>query len=143
MNDTAALVFRPNVAAILQRGDGRILICERIDVPGAWQFPQGGLEPDETHEQALEREMTEELSLARGDYEIVSRKGPYRYVLGEGRLKNGYHGQEQEYFLLRLLSPESRINVKTAHREFRDCKWIAPDDFDLGWLPAMKREVYR
>jgi putative (di)nucleoside polyphosphate hydrolase len=135
--------YRPNVAAILQNDEGRILICERIDISGAWQFPQGGMEPGETHEQALERELMEELSLARGDYEVLASKGPYRYVLGGSRTKKGYHGQEQQYFLLRLTAPESRINVDTEQREFRGWRWVAPEEFDLRWLPPMKREVYR
>lgn len=142
MNQTA-IRYRPNVAAILQNDAGRILICERIDIPGAWQFPQGGVEPGESHAQALEREMREELSLAPGDYKIISHRGPYRYTLGEGRTKHGFHGQEQEYFLLQLIVPESRIDVKTAHQEFRSARWIMPAGFDLSWLPPMKREVYR
>jgi putative (di)nucleoside polyphosphate hydrolase len=137
-----AIRYRPNVAAILQNSAGRILICERIDIPGAWQFPQGGVDPGETHAQALEREMHEELSLGPGDYKIVSQKGPYRYTLGKGRTKHGFDGQEQEYFLLKLVSPEDRIDVKTAHREFLACKWITPAAFDLRWLPPMKRDVY-
>lgn len=135
--------YRPNVAAILQNAAGRILICERIDIPGAWQFPQGGMEPDESRVQALEREMMEELSLGADDYKVLSEKGPYRYLLGGGRTKKGYHGQEQHYFLLALTAPESRIDVGTPHREFREFRWIMPEEFDLRWLPEMKREVYR
>ena len=138
-----AIRYRPNVAAIVQNEAGRVLICERADIPGAWQFPQGGVEPGETHAQALEREMREELSLAPGDYKVISHRGPYRYLLGKGRTKNGFHGQEQEYFLLKLTAPDSRIDVKTAHREFRSWKWIRPAEFDLRWLLAMKRDVYR
>jgi putative (di)nucleoside polyphosphate hydrolase len=137
------ILYRPNVAAILQNSAGLILICERIDIAGAWQFPQGGVDPGETHAQALEREMLEELSLGPGDYKIISQKGPYRYTLAEGRMKRGYHGQEQEYFLLELTAPESRIDVETAHREFRSFRWIEPAAFDMLWLPPMKREVYR
>ena len=142
MNETA-IRYRPNVAAILQDDAGRILICERIDIPGAWQFPQGGVEPGETHTQALAREMMEELSLNPGDYRVISQKGPYRYTLGEGRTKHGFHGQEQQYFLLKLAAPESRIDVETAHREFRGSRWIEPAEFELRWLLPMKREVYR
>jgi putative (di)nucleoside polyphosphate hydrolase len=135
--------YRPNVAAILQNADGRILVCERIDIPGAWQFPQGGIEPGETLEQALEREMREELSLEPGDYKVLGQKGKYRYVLGEGKIKKGYHGQEQEYFLLQLVSPETCINLETPEQEFKASRWIVPSEFDLRWLPSMKREVYR
>ena len=55
--------YRPNVALILQRADGRILIGERLDVAGAWQFPQGGVDAGESADEALAREMGEELSL--------------------------------------------------------------------------------
>ncbi len=135
--------YRPNVAAILQNSDGHILICERSDIPGAWQFPQGGVDPGETDIQALEREMMEELSLSPGDYKVISKKGKYRYLIGEGKTKKGFHGQEQEYFLLQLLSAENAINLETAEQEFKSCRWIEPAQFDLRWLPAMKRDVYR
>ena len=135
-SESSRFRYRPNVAAILQDGAGRILICERIDIPDAWQFPQGGVEPGETHTQALKREMQEELSLVSGDYKIISHKGPYRYLIGGGRSKRGYQGQEQEYFLLELTSPESRIDVKTADQEFRvQSRWIQPAEFRPGWLP--------
>jgi putative (di)nucleoside polyphosphate hydrolase len=60
--------FRPNVAAILQREDGRILVGERADVPGAWQFPQGGVNEGEGSLEALERELEEEIGVGRGRY---------------------------------------------------------------------------
>ncbi len=136
------LRFRPNVAAILRRRDGKILICERSDVEGAWQFPQGGVSAGETHEQALARELEEEISLKPGRYRIVERKGPYRYVIGGGKKKKGFHGQVQEYFLLDFVGDDSDIDVEVAHQEFSRVCWIAPESFKLSWLPPMKREVY-
>ena len=59
---TDEVKFRPNVAAILRRPDGRILIGERHDFPGSWQFPQGGIHGTETPEEALRRELAEELT---------------------------------------------------------------------------------
>jgi len=135
--------YRPNVAAILQNAEGLILVCERIDIPGAWQFPQGGIEPDESPRDALEREMEEELSLLPEDYKVLRQKGKYRYLIGEGKTKKGYHGQEQEYFLLQLMVSENRINVKTPNQEFIGCKWIQPRQLDVRWLPTMKLDVYR
>lgn len=134
--------YRPNVAAIVKNREGRILICERVDIAGAWQFPQGGVDEGETHREALARELREELSLEPGDYEVVLQKGPYRYVIGKGRTKKGFHGQEQQYFLLELTGPESRIDLKTASPEFRASRWIEPSEFEGKWLPEMKREVY-
>ncbi len=137
------LRFRPNVAAIIRNAEHRVLVGERIDMAGAWQFPQGGVDPGETLHGALIREMREELSLDPRHYEILEQKGPYRYVLPDGRRKKGFHGQEQQYFLLRYFGPEDAIDVRTAKPEFRTIRWIDPADFDLGWLPEMKKPVYR
>ena len=135
--------YRANVAAILRNRRGEILICERLNVPGAWQFPQGGIDEGETHEQALRRELWEEIGVESRDYRVVARKGPYRYVFGNGQSKKGYHGKEQHYFLCDFTGPESRINVATEHPEFQAWRWIWPVKFRMRWLPAMKREVYR
>ena len=136
-------VYRPNVAAILTNRAGRILVGERVDVPDSWQFPQGGLEPGETPEEALPRELREELSLEPADYAVEEKRGPYRYLFAPGRTKKGYRGQEQTYFRLRLLGPDSRVNAATPDPEFRAVRWIEPAEFSLAWLPEMKREVYR
>lgn len=135
--------YRSNVAGILRNAAGQILVCERLNVPGAWQFPQGGVDAGEGLEQALGRELWEEIGVVPEDYRIIAARGPYRYLFGGGRTKKGYHGKEQHYFLCEFLAPDSRINVETAHPEFRAWKWIAPGEFRLEWLPAMKIEVYR
>jgi len=134
--------YRPNAAGILQRTDGRVLVAERLHVPGSWQFAQGGINPGETAEEALWREMEEELSLRPRDYLVLTSKGPYRYLFGK-RKKKGFDGQEQTYFLTLLTAPASRINVKTPHQEFQRARWIFPKEFDFCWLPDFKRDVYR
>ena len=135
--------YRLNAAGILQRTDGCILICERLGEAGCWQFAQGGVNRGETPGEALEREMEEELSLRREDYVVICSKGPYRYLFAKGRKKKGYDGQEQTYFLTLMTCLEERINVATAHPEFRRTRWIRPEAFDLCWLPEFKRAVYR
>ena len=135
--------YKANVAAILRNSRGRILICERLGVGNAWQFPQGGIDDGETPEQALVREVGEEIGVQAGEIRIVDRKGPYRYLYGNGRLKRGHHGKEQLYFLCEYTGPDARINVNTKHPEFQAFRWIAPEDFQMAWLPEMKREVYR
>jgi putative (di)nucleoside polyphosphate hydrolase len=142
MPDTE-MKYRANVAAILRNAKGEILICERLGMPGAWQFPQGGVDEGESLDQALLRELSEEIGLVADDLSIVERKGPYRYVFGNGRTKKGYHGKEQHYFLADFSAPDSRINVATEHPEFQAFRWVAPEKFDLNWLPEMKRDVYR
>ncbi len=137
------MLYRPAVAAILQDRSGRILICERADSPGAWQFPQGGMEAGETPVAALMREVLEEISLPRNAYSIGRVRGPYRYRFPAGMTKKGFHGQAHHYFLLRLRGPKSLLNVAGPNAEFRSTRWIRPDEFNLAWLPPMKRRTYR
>jgi putative (di)nucleoside polyphosphate hydrolase len=42
-----------------------------------------------------------------------------------------------------LRGSKSLINLAAANKEFRQSRWIRPEEFDLGWLPPMKRRVYR
>ncbi len=143
MPSATELRYRLSVAAILQNREGKILVCERIDQRDAWQFPQGGVDEGETLAEALARELVEEISLKAKHYSIVSSKGPYRYLYGGGKLKRGYHGKEQHYFLADLTGPASAVDVATPHPEFRAARWILPSQFDPEWLPEMKRAVYR
>lgn len=135
-------IYRPNVAAIIQRNDNKILVGERSDIPGSWQFPQGGIKPRETPEQALERELLEEIGLPGEAYRIIERKEPYRYLFAQGRTKEGFHGQEQIYFLVELL-PGYQPDHATGDPEFRALRWILPSEFNIEWVPPFKREVYR
>jgi len=135
--------YRSNVGAILRRADGRILIGERSNVAGAWQFPQGGVKKSETPRAALSRELLEELSLASAYYRVVESKGPYRYLFPPGRTKEGFAGQEQTYFLIEFTGTDSNLDVKTDQPEFVRFRWIEPSDFQIDWVPRFKREVYR
>ena len=135
--------YRPAVAAILQDRSGRILICERADSPGGWQFPQGGIETGETAIAALEREVLEEISLPRTAYSIRSVRGPYGYRFAAGITKKGFHGQAHHYFLLRLRGAKGLLDVAGPNAEFRSTRWIRPEEFELAWLPPMKRRAYR
>ena len=135
--------YRLNVAAILRNGAGKLLICERLDRSGAWQFPQGGVDEGETLEQALVRELREEISVGPSTYQIRGSRGPYFYLFGNGKVVKGFHGKEQHYFLADFTGAPKDINVKTKHPEFRSIRWVNPAEFEIDWLPKMKREVYR
>lgn len=140
--------YRSNVAALVVRPEGSLLICERWNVPGAWQFPQGGVDPGESLEQALFREVEEEIGIGPRHYEIIEKRDGYRYlypaeVRDKKLQKHGNHGQEQTYYLCQLNSGAPPVNVDQRPREFRAYRWIHPIEFDLDWLPAFKRDVYR
>jgi putative (di)nucleoside polyphosphate hydrolase len=135
--------YRANVAAILRRTDGKILIGERADIPGAWQFPQGGVKHSETLHEALHRELREEISLNPKNYHVVESKGPYRYLFPPGRSKDGFDGQEQTYFLVEFTGVDSNLDVDTEAPEFVQIRWIKPNEFNIDWIPGFKRDVYR
>jgi putative (di)nucleoside polyphosphate hydrolase len=137
------MIHRPAVAAILQDRSGRILICERSDIPGAWQFPQGGIETGEAAAEALAREVLEEIALPRSAYSIAAVRGPYRYRFPTGITKKGFRGASHHYFLLRLRGPKNLIDASAGNGEFRQTRWIRPEEFELTWLPPMKRAAYR
>lgn len=140
--------YRPNVAALVVNSVGNLLICERSTIPGAWQFPQGGVDAGESEEQALYREVREEVGLEARHYDVIQRREGYRYLYpeharGKKIRKHGSHGQEQTYFLCQLKPDAPPVNVKQKQPEFRAYRWILPEEFDLEWLPAFKRDVYR
>ena len=135
--------YRSNVAAIIQAADQRILIGERSDVRGAWQFPQGGVKEKESTLQALFRELREEVSIKPSHYRVIDCKGPYRYLFQGGRKKEGFDGQEQFYFLVQLTAPNSCVQVETDNPEFSRIRWIEPGDFRAQWVPGFKQAVYR
>jgi putative (di)nucleoside polyphosphate hydrolase len=137
------LKYQPNVAAILRRPDGKIFVGERLTISNAWQFPQGGVDPGESHEQALLRELWEEIGVRPEDYRVVEKRGPYYYLFPAGIVKKGHQGKEQYYFLCDYHGSDAHISVEQEHPEFRAWRWIEPKEFQISWLPEMKREVYR
>ena len=135
--------YRPNVALILEDPTGNILIGERLDNPGSWQFPQGGAKAKETPSEALAREGKEELGLSPKHYIVTQQKSPYRYLFRKGRKKEGFDGQEQTYFRARFLKAPSTLNGPIDSPEFSQVRWIAPIEFQLDWVPDFKKDVYR
>lgn len=132
--------FRRNVALILRRPGGEILVCERSDFKGSWQFPQGGTKAGESDLEALYREVLEEIALLPDTYRVVCQHGPYRYVFRSGFRKEGCDGQEQIYFLADWLGTGQ---ITVDEEEFCAFRWIRPEEFRMGWVSPIKRDVYR
>ena len=136
--------YRPNVAALLRNPSGKVLVAERIQNPGAWQFPQGGIDLGETALEALHREIGEELSLSPSAYGVIEQRDGYRYDFPEGvRPWKNVRGQEQSYFLCDFYGDGSEIVIETKHPEFSSWRWIEPREFDIAWVIDFKKEVYR
>lgn len=146
MSDHSDL-YRPNAAAIYQRPNGDILICERSVPRGCWQFPQGGMKLGEEALLAAMREGMEETGFRPNEYEVEGTFGPYRYDYPEVERervfkKRGipYAGQEQFYFVFRM--HDDVAEPWLDEREFCAYRWVKPADFDRSSLPEFKRGVY-
>ena len=139
--------FRPNVGIILANDIGQVLWAKRIG-HNAWQFPQGGIQLGESPEQALFRELREEVGLLPEHVEIVAQtKGWLRYRLPQRLVRTHSQplciGQKQKWFLLRLISNEQRVRMDlTGKPEFDGWRWVSYW-YPLGQVVTFKREVYR
>ncbi|MBE7565773.1 RNA pyrophosphohydrolase [Acidithiobacillus sp. HP-11] len=135
--------YRPNVGMIICNEHNQVLWAKRRG-ENAWQFPQGGIDHAETPEQAMFRELEEEVGTAKVC--IIGRtQGWLRYEVPCSRhraQRRRYRGQKQIWFLLRFEGDEAEINtLTTQHPEFETWRWV---DY---WMPAreiiaFKRRVY-
>ena len=139
--------FRPNVGIIICNRLGQLLWAKRIK-QDAWQFPQGGIKEAETTEEALFRELSEEVGLCKDDVRILSQTSEwlkYRLPKPYIRQRKGRTciGQKQKWFLLGLQTEEGRVDLEnTLQPEFDDWCWVN------YWYPVnqvvdFKRSVYR
>lgn len=138
--------YRPNVGIVLIRPDASVFWARRISKDG-WQFPQGGMNSDETPIEAMYRELSEEVGLTESDVKVLgSTPGWLRYRLPRRCIRRNERptcvGQKQVWFLLELRSSEDRIRFDaTDSPEFSEFRWV---DF---WYPlqgvvSFKRDVY-
>jgi putative (di)nucleoside polyphosphate hydrolase len=138
--------FRPNVGIVLANAAGRVLWAKRIGME-AWQFPQGGLNPGETPDQALYRELREELGLAPGDVQLLGATRDWlRYTLPARYVRKGKIplciGQKQKWFALRLTAADSAVRFDLGEPpEFDRWRWVEYWQ-PLNEVVAFKRAVY-
>lgn len=139
--------FRYNVGIVISNKHGQLLWAKRIQQK-SWQFPQGGVREAETLEQAMYRELNEEVGLDERDVKILHKTANWLHY----RLPNNFIrynkdplciGQKQKWFLLSLESDESQVKLNNCvDPEFDDWCWVN------YWYPVkkiieFKRDVYR
>ncbi len=138
--------YRPNVAIVLANARNEVFWGKRVN-QHSWQFPQGGIKHGETPEQAMYRELEEEVGLKPAHVRILGRtrdwlryEVPDRYIRRDAR--GHYKGQKQIWYLLQLLGHDWQLNLRaTDHPEFDAWRW---NDY---WVPLevvveFKRGVY-
>ncbi|KUO55543.1 MAG: RNA pyrophosphohydrolase [Sphingomonadales bacterium BRH_c3] len=144
------LPYRPCAGFMLANRQGKVFVGQRIDSQhlGAWQMPQGGIDPGEDTAMAALRELAEETGIGAHLVDIIARtKEPLRYDLPEdliGKLWGGkYRGQEQHWFLGRFKGNDEDVDLE-AHNppEFATWQWIEPQQLPDMIVP-FKRDVYR
>ena len=140
--------FRPNVGILVANKHGEVLWARRVGGRDAWQFPQGGINKGESPEQALFRELEEEVGLTADDVEILGRtRGWLRYRLPKQFIRTGQQplciGQKQKWFLLRILSDDGAVRLNLNKKpEFDHWQWVSYW-YPLNEVVSFKREVYR
>ncbi len=139
--------FRPNVGIILCNDAGQVFWAKRIN-QDAWQFPQGGIRQDESHLDAMYRELQEETGLKPHHVEVIGvTKRWLRYRLPRRLIRRHSSpiciGQKQRWYALRLITKESKVRLDESETpEFDGWRWV---DY---WYPSdkvvsFKRKVYR
>ena len=139
--------YRPNVGIVICNRNGQVLWAKRCG-QNSWQFPQGGINDNESAEQAMYRELYEEVGLQPKDVRILYvSKHWLRYKLPKRLLRYDSKpmciGQKQRWFLLQLVCDEKSINMQTTKSpEFDGWRWVS------FWYPvrqvvSFKKEVYR
>jgi putative (di)nucleoside polyphosphate hydrolase len=139
--------YRPNVGIVICDKQGQVLWARRYG-QHSWQFPQGGINSGETAEQAMYRELFEEVGLGRKDVRILaSTRNWLRYKLPKRLVrwdtKPVCIGQKQKWFLLQLVCNDADINMqRSSTPEFDGWRWVS------FWYPvrqvvSFKRDVYR
>ena len=138
--------YRANVGIVLMRDGGDVLLGGRCDGRG-WQFPQGGMQRGESAQDALYRELHEEVGLESKDVDVLATTADWlRYRLPRQfvrrRARPRCIGQKQRWFLLRFLGEDRQLRFDaTGEPEFDSWRWV---DY---WTPVreviyFKRTVY-
>ncbi|MCR3754946.1 MAG: RNA pyrophosphohydrolase [Candidatus Westeberhardia cardiocondylae] len=140
--------YRPNVGIIICNYHGKLLLARRYGKKNSWQFPQGGIDDTETVNEAMYRELFEEVGLKKDDVRILAyTKYWIKYNIPKNLIRLNsiplYIGQKQKWFLLKLMVSDKNINLNcNCISEFDKWCWV---NF---WYPMkkivfFKRHVYR
>ena len=139
--------YRSCVGMMILNDTNKILVGRRLVHPsGVWQMPQGGIDDHEKPEEAVWREMMEEIGTNNAKL-IKSTNQWYKYEIPKETLKTlpwgeKYIGQKQKWFAFRFTGKEEDINVNTNNPEFSEWKWILHNSLVDNIVP-FKRKLYK
>lgn len=144
--ETIPTTFRANAGIAVLNPKGQVLAVERGDAPGAWQLPQGGIDPGETALEAAYRELQEETTLTPDAVELVGEYPDwlvYELPVAFRRPKTGL-GQAQRWFVFRLTAQAARQFKVGNLPPGGENRALAFMDFAevARKIPAFRRDVY-
>ena len=131
---------------MILNNDKEVLVGRRLDHPsGFWQMPQGGIDENENPEEAVWREMMEEIGTNKAKLLKVSSQW-INYDIPSETLKtlpwgHKYIGQTQKWFAFQFTGEENDINVGTVNPEFSEWKWTKINSI-VDEIVPFKRGVY-
>lgn len=135
--------WRANAAAIIVDLEGLVLLGKDQGRNPYWHFPQGGVSKNESVEQALAREVWEEVGLRPSEYTIVESISGLRYKYPDDHKKvNRWIGQEQTYFLIQCKTSRPKTSLHRSP-EFSKTKWIRLSEIKPSMFPSFKRKVIK
>ena len=139
-------IYRPCAGIIVFNCDGLLFLGNRIGIENSWQFPQGGIEKNETIIDAAKRELFEETGIKSVTH-VYTEETPIRYDFSE-KIKSNFRkkgifndGQEIYFSLFYFDGEDSEINLKIFEQEFDKYKWDT-FDFAVNNIIDFKKDVY-
>ena len=138
--------YRKCVGIMILNQEKKILVGKRIDHPsGFWQMPQGGIDNNEEPEEAVWREMKEEIGTYKAKLIKVSEQW-ISYDIPQKTLNTlpwgkKYIGQTQKWFAFKFTGDNKDIDVGTKNPEFSEWKWAEMSTMVDNIVP-FKRDVY-
>jgi putative (di)nucleoside polyphosphate hydrolase len=121
--------YRANVGIILVNTEGGLFWAKRVG-EDAWQFPQGGIRKSESAEQAVYRELLEEVGVTKDSVELIgSTQDWLRYNIPDHLIRRHQTpcciGQKQRWFLLRFTGDEADVCLDKCEKpEFDQWRWV-------------------
>ena len=125
------LPLRIGVGVVVINDENMVFVGKRKDNPknNRWQMPQGGIDENENPEEAVWREMMEEIGTNKAKL-ITSSSQWINYDIPKETLATlpwgkNYVGQTQKWFIVRFIGNDKEINLKTKKPEFIEWRWIS------------------
>ncbi len=133
--DKSRLSYRRSTIAVVVDKNNRILLAQKQSYhDNEWEFPGGGVEESETDEQAIMRELNEELGTDK--FELIKRsREDYQYDWPDEVIEKKFEekrktwrGQQRAQFFVKFTGQPEEI--KFQKEEIRKTIWVTPQESD-------------